>query len=951
MRIVFLRHGAFSDRPHQGPTSVDGGSVKDAGKTKDELVRGVRQLRRRVASLEERTQRGDAPRCRHQPMDSTYLELLECLPQSVLQTDKKCLVAFANQSALRSFGYSLAEFSDGLHVGALFAQGDRSEVHRNLGKALQGEKLQERAYVLLKKDGTSFPARVHIIPVIHDKEYVGATVVINDIPGNTEMGLKELELKRKSEEQALLLDTVETQVWYLTDVETYAAVNRARADFYGARKGDLEGKSVYEILGKEDADVCVAGNVEVFQTGEQTRTEEWVRNGKGELRLLAITKTPKLDELGNVEFVVCSGVDITERKRADVKLGESEERFRAVFNSAVDNIFLKDSDLKYTHVNPAMERLFCVPASELEGKTDSELFGLEAGQHIGEIDTRVLKGETVQEERWKPVRGVPCCFHVIKTPLRDEHGEIVGLCGIARDITDRRQAEQLLRENEKQLRLVADSLIMLIAYVNADERYVFVNRAYAEWFGESSLGMVGRHIKEVLGDKIYASIESNVKRALAGERVTFETTIPNIRGDVSSVLATYTPHMLDNGEVVGFFVQVLDITERKQARQALQQAHDELELRVEERTKELTKEIEERKRVETALRVSENRYRTLIETMNDGFAVLNENAVITYANRRFGRMVKYEPEEIVGRSVRDLLDEENRRLFKEKFAMREKGEVHGAYEVVILRRDGKTLPVLVSATRISDEQGNFKGSSAVLSDVSELKKAEKQIRASLKEKEALLREIHHRVKNNLQVMSSLLKLQAHYIKDERQLGVLQDAEARIRSMAIVHEHLYRSESLERLDMKHYIRVLVRYLSGSMQRDKARVMVETDAEGISFGVETAVPVGFIITELVNNCLQHAFTGQEKGTVKVSLRETRGNRFQLTVRDNGVGLPGHIDIENSQSLGLRLVNLFVEQLSGECRIHRARGTAIKITFKELPCRREVRDGVAEHSRSGR
>jgi PAS domain S-box-containing protein len=189
---------------------------------------------------------------------------------------------------------------------------------------------------------------------------------------------------------------------------------------------------------------------------------------------------------------VASLLDITERKRAEEALRESEERFRAVFDSAEDSVFIKDRNLKYTQVNPAMERLFELPASELIGRTDKDLFGQEAGAHIRQIDSRVLGGETVEGEHAKPVKGVTRTFHVIKVPMRDADGEITGLCGIARDVTERKRAEEALRESEEKYRTTFESTGTATIIIEEDTTLSMVNSQFEKLSGYSKKEIEGK---------------------------------------------------------------------------------------------------------------------------------------------------------------------------------------------------------------------------------------------------------------------------------------------------------------------------------------------------------------------------------------------------------------------------------------------------------------------------
>jgi PAS domain S-box-containing protein len=211
--------------------------------------------------------------------------------------------------------------------------------------------------------------------------------------------------------------------------------------------------------------------------------------------------------------------------------------------------------------------------------------------------------------------------------------------------------------------------------------------------------------------------------------------------------------------------------------------------------------------------------------------------------------------------------------------------------------------------------------------------AEERIRRSLQEKEALLQEVHHRVKNNLQIISSLLALQRTHVRDEQTLGILKDSQSRIRSMAFIHEHLYQSQDLARIDFSEYIKDLIGALLQSYSETGARVSLELKVDSVFLGVGTALPCGLIINELVSNCLKHAFPEGREGEIRVELFRIGPHGYELTVADNGTGLPEGLDYRKSNSLGLRLVtNLTELQLHGSLDVSRAAGTEIKIVFQD-------------------
>lgn len=214
-------------------------------------------------------------------------------------------------------------------------------------------------------------------------------------------------------------------------------------------------------------------------------------------------------------------------------------------------------------------------------------------------------------------------------------------------------------------------------------------------------------------------------------------------------------------------------------------------------------------------------------------------------------------------------------------------------------------------------------------------KAETEIKASLKEKEVLLKEVHHRVKNNLQVISSLLNLQSRYIKDETTLTIFQESKNRIRSMALIHEKLYRSEDIASINFKDYIKSLTMDLRHSYGLDGSNcASLNLDVEELFLSIDSAVPCGLVINELISNAFKYAFKDfscDDKAEILIRMRTNEDSEIHLTIADNGKGIPPEIDIRNTSSLGLRLATILVEeQLSGKIDVKRGKGTEFDITF---------------------
>lgn len=339
-------------------------------------------------------------------------------------------------------------------------------------------------------------------------------------------------------------------------------------------------------------------------------------------------------------------------------------------------------------------------------------------------------------------------------------------------------------------------------------------------------------------------------------------------------------------------------------------------------------ETEEKRRFET-----EAKYRSIFENASDAIITIDLEDRITSWNSSAERIFGWAAEEVIGKKITqiilpsDLLTERNALLHDAK-----SGKAVVGVETVRLNRYGTKIYVSITISPIRDMYQNIVGFSGIIRDVTERKKAEEQIHASLLEKEVLLREIHHRVKNNMQIISSLLKLQVQFVKDKSDIELFKDTQNRIMSMSLIHEKLYKSKDLTKINLEEYIKDLVNKLFLSYEVNRNRIAMSADIEDISLGVDTVIPCGLIINELVTNSLKHAFPGSKKGKINVTLHSTGRNEIELIVNDDGIGIPEELDFRKPKSLGLQLVTLLVEnQLEGRINLDRSKGTTFQIKFK--------------------
>ncbi|MBI4776206.1 MAG: PAS domain S-box protein [Deltaproteobacteria bacterium] len=385
----------------------------------------------------------------------------------------------------------------------------------------------------------------------------------------------------------------------------------------------------------------------------------------------------------------------------------------------------------------------------------------------------------------------------------------------------------------------------------------------------------------------------------------------NASGDRLPLLCTAGPIRDDAGVVIGGIVAWRDISDRKHAEEAV-------------RAREV--DLSEAQRV---AHIGSWHWdaQTDITTGTDELLRIYgfDPATQTIPNFKDQRGLWYPPEEW------DRLNA----------AVQESARTGAGYDIEVQAlRNGRCIWVQTRSETVCDAEGRIVGLHGTVQDITEHKRAEEalrqgeeRLRASLGEKEVLLKEIHHRVKNNMQVISSLLALQADELQDTAMRSILRDVTHRVRSMAMVHEKLYQSTDLARVEFADYARSLLNYLWRAHGAAASGVGLDLDLEPVLLPVNEAVPCGLILNELFSNALKHAFSGRDGGQVAVSLRGDTQRHVRLSVRDNGAGLPPGMDWGQTRSLGLRLVQMLAGQLRADVEVTSDKGTEFTITFERL------------------
>lgn len=455
-----------------------------------------------------------------------------------------------------------------------------------------------------------------------------------------------------------------------------------------------------------------------------------------------------------------------------------------------------------------------------------------------------------------------------------------------------RATERALSQSEARLRTITDSVPALIAYVDREQRIRFANQVYAKWLGLDPHNLIGKTVREVFGEIHFAEIEPWINSVLAGRSVSYRR-VMEFAGASRYLQTTYIPDFNAAGAVIGYHVLAYDVTE--QARQ-------------------------------------EERIQGIVELAPNGMVMVDAVGRIVLSNFEIERMFGYTRQELVGQSIDMLMVERFRSAYSE---FRAKYLASGREQAGLARsdiwgrrKDGSEFPAEIGHSTIETYEGTMVLSA--ITDITERKAALARTEAALKEKTVLLNEIHHRVKNNLNVVASLLDLQANQTQNAETRQALTMSQGRVNAMALIHQLLYERSDFSRLELGRYLQGLADLLLATYQVDPSRVKLSLQLGEVYLELQRAVPCGLYVNEIVTNSLKHAFPGGRSGQISISLSANPDGLATLLVSDDGVGLPDGLDPLSVNSLGLQLVPLLAEQVQGKLTIRGKPGTCFELTF---------------------
>ncbi|MBP7734396.1 MAG: PAS domain S-box protein [Spirochaetes bacterium] len=716
-----------------------------------------------------------------------------------------------------------------------------------------------------------------------------------------------------ADEQSLLLDTINTQIWYLTDPETYGRVNEAHAAFLGRSVDEVNYHGLWGLLSDEDAWQQVESNQEVFSTGKRAEMESWVINGQGELRYVTVVKTPKLDMLGNVEYLVCSAEDITDRKLIEAELRISEARFRSYFEMSLTGIAITSADKHWIEVN---DRL-----CEIMGRTREDFQSITWADmtHPDDLDAdvqqfdRILKGEIESyhmDKRYIRKDGEIVWASLAVGCVRKENGAVDIILAIIQDISDRKRAEEALRVSEERYRLIAENSSDVIWTMTLDGRFTYVTPSVTYLTGYTPEEVMEIPLDRYIVADYIPDIMKELREELRkppGERIhakTLEVQQYTKDGSIIDIETTTNWIFNEKGEPVGI--------------------------------QGSTRDIRKRKRAEEELRDREKTLNAITGSAQDGIVMIDNGGNVSFWNDAATRILGYERDEVMGINLHELIMPdryvEAYRMNYPHFQATGEGNVVGkTLELTAKRKDGIEIPVDLSMSSMM-----LKGrwcAVGIIRDITERKRAEEALAKTLEEKGMLLRELQHRVKNSFTMMVGLVDLESHRIEDPSTQLVLQQLRDRIMSLSNLYDLLYRSDEVKDVRLDHYLDQICRSIVESYISDNERITLSTQMGEVRVKVKSAIPIGLAVNEILTNAVKYAFPEGREGRVTVML-QTRDDTLILEISDNGRGMQPETQRKASTGMGSQLIRLMVKQLNGTLSLTSEGGTVYRI---EIPMAR--------------
>jgi PAS domain S-box-containing protein len=608
--------------------------------------------------------------------------------------------------------------------------------------------------------------------------------------------------------------------------------------------------------------------------------------------------------------------EINYRKKIQHELVTQTTKYEAIFNNTSHQIWSVDSELKITSFNRNyynyIKKIF---GSEIKVGIHSSEVKSKDGQNINlpiweEKYKRVFEGKKDNSVEFFQIQnadnqGQIHYREIYLHPIRDARGLVNEIAVIAHDVTDRKNVEQKILDQAAKLESIFESSAHLVWTVDMDFSLTSCNNNFIETFkfNYQVEPVLHKKLHLVVGPQYRKDYENYwyplYRKVLAGNSLKFERKQKEKHGGINYKEIYLNPIRNSHGEIIEIACLAHDITENKQF---------------------------EKQIVEQSAKL-----KAIFESGDQLMWTIGMDKRLTSFNQNYAKAIHdlygYYPE--IGKTMRSTKSADYHEIWDERYEAAFQGrQVEFISERVNL--NGVKIIRQMILYPIKDNDNKVIEISGIGFDITENKKNEERITQSLKEKEVLLKEVHHRVKNNMQVISSILNLQSSYVKDAYALNLLKECQNRIKSMAFIHESLYQTKNFESVNFSEYITTLSKNLVHTYSINSKNIKLVLTLDNLFLNLDSSIPCGLIINEIISNSLKYAFPDNRDGIIFVTLKVDK-SQVRIEAGDNGVGIPQGIDIKYTETLGLQLVDTLVEQINGTLVLERHKGTKFIIEFK--------------------
>jgi len=849
----------------------------------------------------------------------------ETNPNPVIEVNAQGIITFANPATintLKKLGYPPNP--------DLFLPDDKEEILRNLR---EGAELQ--VYREINLNNTYFSENIAL-----NRELQVVRIYAVD---TTERKKAEDALRESETRLSMALDTSGAGMWDWNVTNGEIVWSSQLYELFGVDPDKISASfdTWNNVLHPDDKECANTLIEKALSTHTGLDSVYRIIRPDGEMRWINALGHGVYDIEGRTIRMYGICIDITTRHqseealyRRDEQLIRARELLEAVTKGTEVIIAVQDTDFNYLYFNDAYkEEIKRLTGKEITiGTSMIEVFAdipQEQKRAINEW-SRVLNGENINEKiefgNHGPDRKV---YHVLHTPIRGEHGTITGAGEVAFDITKQVEVEDAFRETKEYL----DNLI---TYANApiivwdpQFRITLFNRAFEHLSGRKAKDVIGESLEVLLPEKYLTRAMDLIKKTSEGERwESVEIPILHKKGEIRTVLWNSAAILGAEGKtIVSTIAQGQDITERKKI-------ESEYRTRAAEYAKmnvALEEEILQRKAADANLKKTLSLLNASLESTADGILVVDRDGTVTSHNQNFVTMWNIPSEIVKTQDNQKIITYFQSQIRDPDGFLANMNDLiahssRESYDMIELN-NGRIFERYSKPQKIGKD---VVGRVWSFRDITDRKRSEEKLVASLQEKEVLLREIHHRVKNNLQLITGLLDMTRMRTQDETTTGILTDMMLKIQTMAQIHTRLYESKQFGKIGLTGQFRDQVAALSNIYSYKGHEISCEIHAEEIFLPVDQALPCALVMNEILSNSYKHAFKGKKHGTIDVSAVQENGH-IRITVKDDGIGIPPEFDISHTTSLGMKLIRTLVKhQLKGSLRINSHHGTEMIVEF---------------------